>query len=160
MKRVKRMTSFLVLLTVTSSLLTSCATIVSGRYQTVPISSSPSGACVFIDNQPVGCTPLKAVLSRKDDHLVVVNLEGYEPFEIYLTKGLNGWVFGNLLFGGLVGVGVDVVSGSVYKFDPKQLDIQMRPEDIVYRQETTKGCFAMVNNPSEEWELIGHIEKK
>ena len=78
-----------------------CATIVGGGgEQTVRVNSSPSGAAVKIDGNNYGVTPMMARLSRKESHIVRLELAGYQPSETKLEKSLNPWVFGNILFGG------------------------------------------------------------
>src|SRR5689334_739562 len=87
--------------------LSGCATIIHGTKQEVGISSSPTGATVMIDNNDVGVTPVVSKLSRKQNHVVKIQLAGYQPFETTLTHSVSGWVWGNLAFGGLIGLVVD-----------------------------------------------------
>jgi hypothetical protein len=99
-----------------------CATIMAGGgEQTVRINSTPTGAAVKIDGHEYGVTPTMAKLSRKETHLVQLQLAGYAPAETKLEKGLNGWVFGNIIFGGLFGLVVDVVSGSANELKPGEV---------------------------------------
>ena len=102
-------------------LVSGCATVVSGPSQHIGIASIPTGATVSVDNVARGQTPVLTPLSRKDDHLVKVELPGYHPFEATLTRSVNGWVFGNILIGGLIGVGVDALSGAMYSLTPGQI---------------------------------------
>jgi len=74
-----------------------CATIMHGSSQSVGISSTPSGANVTIDNGERGKTPIVAKLSRKDHHVVKIELQGYETYEGTLTRQTSGW-FGVILF--------------------------------------------------------------
>src|SRR5579862_5904596 len=79
--------------------LSACATIIHSPRQQVGISSTPSGASVTIDNVDSGKTPLVTKLSRKQEHVLRIEMAGYKPFEATLTRKLSGWVFGNLVFG-------------------------------------------------------------
>ncbi len=102
-----------------------CCTIVSGRNQSLPVITNPSGARVIIDGiqQQSPCT---LVLDRK--HLVYqvrVEKDGYEPTEITLRKGVNGWIWGNLFLGGIIGLIIDISTGSVNKFTPTELEISL-----------------------------------
>src|SRR5690606_40130446 len=83
---------FFVVLSIT---LTSCATIMSGAKQNVKISSSPSQATVIVDSLEIGKTPLKTKLKRKQNHIVRLELEGYQPYEIELKRKFNAWIIGN-----------------------------------------------------------------
>ena len=103
------------------ALLPGCATIMHGTTQDIGISSVPSGALVSVDNKTHGQTPVVAPLSRKDNHLVKVEFPGYQPFEATVTRSVSGWVAGNILFGGLIGLSVDAISGGLYTFGPEQI---------------------------------------
>jgi len=105
----------------------SCASIVSKSSWPVDVGSSPAGATVTITNQNgavvyKGVTPGKVSLKsgagffKKASYTVKFELEGYNPLEVPLTCKLNGWYFGNLLFGGVIGLLiVDPATGAMYK---------------------------------------------
>jgi hypothetical protein len=97
-----------------------CATIVTGGGpdQKVRISSEPTGARVTVDGTVRGQTPLSVELTRKDDHQVKVEMAGYAAHEQTIKSGFNPMVFGNILFGGLIGVGVDLISGASTSLSP------------------------------------------
>lgn len=69
----------------------------------------------------VNPTPGGIVVSRSyDDILVSCNKDGYGDGEKENTSGLNGWVFGNLLFGLLgapIGVIVDTATSNATSYD-------------------------------------------
>src|SRR5256885_14019069 len=98
-----------------------CASIIHGTHQDVGISSNPTAAHVTVDGQQTGTTPVVAHLTRKDNHIVRLELPGYKPYEATLTRGVSGWVWGNIVFGGLIGLAVDAISGGMYKLTPEQL---------------------------------------
>jgi hypothetical protein len=91
-----------------------CATIATGggEDQAVRVSSTPKGADVFVNDELVGKTPMSIRLPRKDDHHVRIEKAGYEAYEKELRSGMNAWMFGNILLGGLIGLGVDLLSGA------------------------------------------------
>ncbi len=97
------------------TMLTGCATIMNQTTQSIGISSTPTGAAVAVDNVPNGKTPIIARLTRKDNHFVKIELEGYELFETTLTRRVSGWVWGNVAFGGLIGLAIDAITGGLYK---------------------------------------------
>lgn len=43
---------------------------------------------------------------------IIFKSAGYEPVQIKATDGVSGGTYGNLIFGGLLGVGIDVLNGS------------------------------------------------
>ena len=80
-----------------SALLSGCATIVKGTTQIIPVSSDPTGARVTVDNSPAGTTPTTVTLSRKQNHMVVIEKEGFTPESIAVTKSMGGAVAGNTI---------------------------------------------------------------
>lgn len=110
---------------VSTLLLTSCATIMHGTRQNIGISSNPAHARVAIDGRYVGQTPIIVNLTRKDNHFLRIELPGYMPYEAVFTKQLSGWVFGNVIFGGVIGLAVDAISGGIYKLTPEQVQAEM-----------------------------------
>ena len=120
---------FLVLEMLLAIMQPACATMVSGRYQNVPIHTSPSYAAVMIDGASAGYTPLVAKLKRRDRHQIELSKPGYVD-ETYLTKhGYNWWHCGNVLFPyiGLVGFFVDLATGAMHTVKPKQIDVTLTP---------------------------------
>ena len=86
--------------------LSACATIIHGMRQEVGISSSPTGAEVWVDNVKMGETPVVAKLRRKDTHTVKLLMPGYQAYETTITRSVSGWVWGNIAIGGLLGLGI------------------------------------------------------
>jgi hypothetical protein len=83
--------------------LQSCATIVRGTSQKIPVTSNPAGARIIADGKDMGLTPLSLKLAQKRDHLVRVEKEGYVPLEIrVLSRGAGNralFVLGNVIWG-------------------------------------------------------------
>lgn len=102
-----------------------CASIMHGTKQDIGISSTPTNARVTVNNMPLGQTPLVAKLARGDNHIVKIELGGYQPFEATLTKKVSGWVWGNIVFGGIIGLAIDAMSGGLYVLTPEQLSAQL-----------------------------------
>lgn len=102
-----------------------CASIMHGTKQDIGISSTPTNARVTVNNMPLGQTPLVAKLARGDNHIVKIELDGYQPFEATLTKKVSGWVCGNIVFGGIIGLAIDAMSGGLYVLTPEQLSAQL-----------------------------------
>jgi hypothetical protein len=129
-------------------LLTSCGTIMHGTTQNVGISSSPTSAKVIIDNQDKGSTPLIADLKREQDHIVRVELAGYEPYETTLTHDLSGWAWGNILAGGLIGLAVDAISGGLYILGPEQVQATLAKHEATSAKLNAEGLdLALAMDP-------------
>ena len=108
-------------------MLQSCCSVINGSYQEVSVGSSPSGAKVFHNGVQVGTTPAVLDLKRKTPHTIRVERDGYHPYEVSLTRKTSGWVWGNLFFGGLIGLAVDAVNGSLYNLNPESLQTALLP---------------------------------
>ncbi len=100
-----------------------------GTTQKIGISSNPSGARVTINGNQLGSTPLFTDLKRGDNHIVKIELDGYQPYEMTITKKISGWVWGNIVFGGLIGLAVDAISGGIYKLTPEQVMAELRRQN-------------------------------
>jgi hypothetical protein len=137
--------------------LTSCSTIVNGRYQSVGIASNPSDATVWIDNAYIGQTPLIVDMSRQSDHYVRIELNGFQPYELIFTKKMNAWVFGNIIFGGLIGIVVDVATGAIYKLTPDQVQAELCSHQIVKSKRSQDSYIAIVLQADPTWQKIGSL---
>jgi len=112
----------------------SCASIVSKSSSPVIINSTPREAAVEVfDRNGVsiysGRTPAHLTLKHSNGffkraiYRVKISLEGYESREVTIDSHVNGWYFGNLLFGGVIGfLIVDPLTGAMYKLDTQDVD--------------------------------------
>ena len=106
-----------------------CASIVSRSRYPVMITSSPDRANILVTDKrgrPVyqGVTPATLELKSgsgyfgKAEYYVAFQKEGYAERIIPIRYKLDGWYFGNLLFGGLLGLLIiDPATGAMYKLD-------------------------------------------
>lgn len=139
---------------------TGCATLMHGSRQDVGISSSPVGAAVTIDNQTMGKTPIVAELKRKQNHVVKIEMRGYEPFETTLTHKTSGWVWGNIAFGGLIGLAVDAMTGSLYKLTPEQISATLSKGHVNITIDEGKLYLAVVLRADPKWKKIGYLKRR
>lgn len=101
-----------------------CATIVKGHSQQVTLTTDPPGAaCTLVrDGKTIGTvnpTPGTATVDKsRNDIAVSCSKEGYHPAAGKLTSTFQPMTFGNILFGGLIGVGVDAASGAMNEYEP------------------------------------------
>lgn len=134
---------FCVLFSVT--LLSSCATIFTGSSKKVSFSSTPDSAKLVITNingETIfeGYTPAIVKLKagggyfKNQNYTVNFTKDGYDPVVKHITSSLNGWYFGNILIGGLIGmVFVDPATGAMYKIDTEAMDATLqKPGTVAY----------------------------
>jgi hypothetical protein len=122
----------LLILSVLSSLLgAGCASIGHGRYQQVAINSNPSGANVSVDcdgggNHPAGQTPTTVSLKRNADPCKVnLSKDGYEDSSVVFARAVSGWIWGNVLFGGIPGWIIDAADGAMYNRVPDSASVTL-----------------------------------
>ena len=105
-------------------LFSSCATLFTGTSDMISIDSSPVGAKILIDGLNVGKTPATIKVERSfNTRQVTLKLTGYENRVFILQREFNTVAILNML--GLVGWAVDVVTGSIYRYSPKNYDIEL-----------------------------------
>ena len=155
---VRRTTSMIVLIAF-MFVMSGCATIMQGTTQSVGISSTPTGAKVTINNVEKGNTPLIAELKRKEQHFVKIEMPGYIPYETTFTRSTSGWLWGNIVFGGLIGLAIDAMSGGLYKLTPTEINAVLAKEGVSYLYREDSLYVAVVLNPDPKWEKIGQLEK-
>ena len=142
-------------------LVAACATIMQGTSQEVSVSSTPTGARVLVDGAEMGKTPLVASLKRKDKHVVRVELEGYQPFEMALGRATSGWVWGNIVFGGIPGLAIDAITGGMYKLKPEEIQATLAQNAALSADpETDRLVVTVVLRPDPAWERIGTLEAR
>ena len=95
---------------------------------------------------------------QKSVNLVKIELEGYLPYETNLTRKTSGWVWGNILFGGLIGLAVDAISGGMYKLTPEQIQAELKNANIALMKNDDYLFITVVLSPDPTWEKIGNLE--
>jgi hypothetical protein len=147
-----------------------CASIVNGPKQAVDFTSQPAGAKIIIDGKDYGTTPNSVSLRRKGrlageasnkvEYNVRIELAGYYPYDVKVKRKLNGWIFGNIVFGGLIGIIIDVSNGSMYRLSPDQVVAQLsRSTAAVSNKNDDRLQISVVLKADPSWEKIGTLEK-
>jgi hypothetical protein len=112
-----------------------CASIVEGTDQSVTVQTTPSGASCELkrDGEVIGIvnpTPGTVTVDKsKDDIAVICRKDGYQDASGTLSSEFQGMTFGNILFGGLIGVAVDASSGAMHEY-PVSVTIAMAPNSF------------------------------
>lgn len=106
-----------------------CATIVSGTTQEVSFQSNPEDAKVSVGGRVIGKTPVTLQMKKKAGQPLIFEKEGYKTLTMQLDTRMNGWFWGNILIGGLLGSTTDGVSGAVYEYSPSQYMVSLEAAD-------------------------------
>jgi len=107
-----------------------CASVAHGRYQQVPVNSSPSGADVSVDcgngTKAAGQTPVTVNLKRNAEPCTLaISKDGYEDAKVAFAKSISGWTWGNLAIGGIIGWIIDGADGAIYNRVPDTVSVNL-----------------------------------
>ena|SRR5712691_7888642 len=97
-----------------------------------------------------------AVFLRLEGALVdaVVKL----PFDMTLTRSVSGWVWGNIVFGGLIGLAVDAIDGAFYNLSPEQVSATLAANHASVSK-TGDGIYLFaVLKPEPGWVKVGQLQ--
>lgn len=118
----------------------SCASIVSKSNWPFYVESTPRGASISIVNKKgvevyKGTTPAVLKLRSgsgffgKESYTVLLQHPGFAEKKLNVECKVNGWYFGNILIGGLLGMLiVDPATGAMYRLDAKGIDTKLQAE--------------------------------
>lgn len=137
------------------ALLTSgCASIVNGQNQSLSVQTrskvgaNVSGASCKLSNDKgtwFVTTPGTTTVHRSYENLLLTcEKEGFETGTLASKSSTKGMAFGNILFGGVIGAGVDVSTGAAYDY-PELIVVEMGP---VFAPAALPSTVATSNAPS------------
>lgn len=128
--------------------LSNCASITRGTTDSLVIKSNPDQADIRVtridtpltkkelasnpnDGQAItGKTPATFKLQRKGEYNIQLSKTGYKSIETRVTNHISGMggtaMAGNIIIGGLIGVGVDSVSGATKDLTPNPVEVTLR----------------------------------
>ena len=112
----------------------SCATIVSGGDPSITIHGNvPEPVTIKTEKQTYPEVILPTVVQIDRHHLkgqrIQITSDNYMYDDIVLGKSTNGWAFGNILLGGIIGLGVDLLTNCVSKPTYTHFDITPLPKN-------------------------------
>jgi len=112
---------------------TGCATITRGTQDTISVSSTPANADVRLSNGQRSKTPAAFKLPRNRPVRVEISKAGYESQSVQVLPQVSGGgaagMAGNVIAGGVVGVGVDALSGAMYDLTPDTIHVTLDLEE-------------------------------
>jgi len=126
-------------LVVVSVFSTGCASIVSKSKYPVSITTEPAAANIEVKDQDgivrfSGVSPTTAILDSGNGYFtrarytVTAAKDGYTPATLQLQNSMNGWYWGNILFGGLIGLLiVDPITGAMFQIDSPVANMSLAP---------------------------------
>lgn len=121
-----------------------CATITTGSNQSITVLTDPSGAECRLDRKGsavaiINPTPGTVQVDKSKDTIAIrCRKEGFQDTAGTLSSEFQGMTFGNIIFGGIIGVAVDAGSGALNEY-PSQVSIVLIPE--TFRSLTDRDAF-------------------
>ena len=118
-----------------------CATIVEGSDQTLRVSTDPAGAeCELRRNGEVIAvvdqTPGSVTVDKSQYEITVsCQLDGYEEAVGTVEPEFEDMTVGNILLGGVIGIGVDAASGAMHEYRPNVTVVLHEVEETVEEAE-------------------------
>jgi hypothetical protein len=112
--------------------LAACATITKGTTQVVAVNTpGVAGASCTLTSPAIGSltvvTPDTISLPKASDSISVrCSKQCYQDGAGVISSNMEGMVAGNIILGGVIGLGVDAVSGAMNKYSP-EIQVVMTP---------------------------------
>jgi hypothetical protein len=144
------------------TVLSGCATIVHNGPRSIPVTSSPPGAKVTIYDRSnklvvTNTTPFVAQLPMKfgyfqpQNYRLEFEMPGHQNAVVNLESAVSGWYFGNLLFGGLIGMLiVDPLTGAMYNLTPEKIEQPLTPNQAQVIREGKGVLVVLVAQTTEQ----------
>jgi uncharacterized protein YgiM (DUF1202 family) len=142
-------------------ILAGCASIVSKSNWPMAIRSTPDQADISImdtkDGTEIfkGKTPAVVTLSSKGGYFkgksytTQISKEGFNTQIRPITSDVNGWYFGNILFGGLIGMLiVDPLTGAMWTLDPQTINAKLESKTSNIPSDLTKPLVPPPEKPT------------
>lgn len=113
------------------SVLSGCASIVTGTHESVSVTTPPvkGATCMLTNNKGtwyVSDTPGSVDIHRAfGDMHITCHKTGCSPASKTVESNTKAMVAGNIVFGGIVGGGLDVADGAAYTY-PQKIVIPMK----------------------------------
>jgi hypothetical protein len=110
--------------------LSGCATIIQGTSQDIAITTPPvtGASCILTSkegNWVVVSPGVAHVEKSKEDVLIKCTKDGYQEASAVIPSDFQAWTVGNIVAGGLIGVGVDAATGALNEY-PKGFAVPMQ----------------------------------
>ncbi len=147
----------LVILGTTVVLLQGCASIISQSSWPVAIKSTPETTAFTITNKKgdkihSGTTPATINLEsgagffNGEKYTLHFTKEGFQEKTAILDTSLNGWYFGNLAFGGILGLLIiDPATGAMFRL-PESISVNLTPQNHSMMQPSIQNKIISLND--------------
>jgi len=101
---------------------TGCATIMNGDMVGVPVKTHPSEAKLFVHGREYTSPSTVEVPRGEGDFQLQLSKPGFKTGCVKLEESMDIWYAGNLIFGGLIGLILDPLTGDAYDVEPEEVE--------------------------------------
>jgi len=111
--------------------LSGCASVVQGQSQTIAITTPPTTGAECTLKSALGSwnvtSPGTVKVQRSKENVEIrCNKAGFQEGYSVIPSEFEGWTVGNLLIGGIIGIGVDAATGAINQY-PNAFQVPMYP---------------------------------
>jgi len=129
MNKVVKIFSVTLVVLISVTCFTGCATIFKGSTEKVGFSSDPGGADVYVNGILLGKTPFELNMKSNKTYTLEFKKEGYESRNVVLNNSVGGgWVVLDIL-GGLIPVVIDAATGDWYHLDQDHVNAVLQSQN-------------------------------
>jgi hypothetical protein len=109
-----------------------CASIMKGSTQSINVATPPTTGAICTLTSSQGSWSLTspgsvAIEKSKEDIQIRCAKPGWQDASGTIPSNFQGWTLGNILLGGVIGLGVDAATGAINEY-PNSFQVQMTPE--------------------------------
>jgi hypothetical protein len=134
-----------------------CASIVSDNDSTTYIATEPQNArCELQGNKFKRVVDTPASISLPADAApisVICEAEGFRQTSKEMDTSADGWIVGNILFGGIVGIAIDAARGAGQKY-PEEFTVVLEPGSFESLGARDAWYDARRQEINEEWDEV------
>lgn len=139
---------------------TGCASIVGKNLYPLTINSNPDGANILIVDERGkkvfnGIAPTTVTLSSGESYFhsktynITFSKPGYAEQHAVVKSSISGWYWGNILFGGLIGILiVDPITGNMWKL-PNEVVGNLVPQTAMNQTESSLKIVELSQVPED-----------
>ena len=103
----------------------SCATIMTDNQTRITLTSQEPGTVFYVNDRRIrgrGTTASQMIVQR-EDHIFTGEKRGCENVSEDYHKRVSGWIVGNILFGGIIGLVIDLATNKFWVAQRKRYDV-------------------------------------
>jgi len=158
-----------VIILITLLMFNACATIVSDSSYPLSINSNPPMANIDVTNTKgvkvfQGQTPATVKLDASDGYLsaaeynIKITKPGYQDYSERIEAEIDPWYAGNLIFGGIIGIIVDPLTGAMFEIDESAINANLSNGSSVSSSYSSNNASVNTSNSNDAVSRINQLK--